>query len=376
MAEQINPYDVLGVSKDASDDEIKKAYRKLSKKYHPDLNHEEGAEKKFKEVNEAYEILSDPQKKAQYDQFGSTGQQGFGSGAGGYGNFGGFDDFSSSGFEDIFGSFFGGGAGQSRSKNAPRQGRDLQYEMHLTFEEAIFGKKTEIEYNREAACKTCHGTGAKPGTSPVTCSKCNGRGFIQIERQTPLGRMMTQQECDVCHGTGKEIKEKCPTCHGTGRVNEKHAVEVTVPAGVEDGNQMRLQGQGEAGYNGGPYGDLFIIFDVAPSKIFKRDGSEIYLDQPISFVQATLGAEIPVKTVHGDVKLNIPAGTQTGTTFRLKGKGAPKLRGNGNGDEKVTVKIQTPKKLNRKQKEALKMFAEASNEKVNEGFFDKLKDKF
>ncbi|WP_283579502.1 molecular chaperone DnaJ [Ligilactobacillus aviarius] len=371
---QKDPYEVLGVSKDASDAEIKKAYRKLSKKYHPDLNHEPGAEEKFKEVNEAYEILSDPQKKAQYDQFGTTGDQGFGGGgAGGYGDFGGFSNFGGAGgFEDIFGSFFGGGG--SRNQNAPRQGRDLQYEMHLTFEEGIFGKKTEIEYNREAVCKNCNGSGAKPGTSPVTCSKCHGRGVIQVERQTPLGRMMTQQECDVCHGTGKEIKEKCPTCHGTGRVSEKHAVEVTVPAGVEDGNQMRLQGQGEAGYNGGPYGDLFIIFSVAPSKTFKRDGAEIYLDQPISFVQATLGSEIKVKTVHGDVKLNIPAGTQSGTTFRLKGKGAPKLRGSGNGDEKVTVHVQIPKKLNKGQREALKLYAKASNEKVNEGFFDKLKD--
>ena len=370
MAEK-DPYEVLGVSRDASEDEIKKAYRKLSKKYHPDLNHEPGAEEKFKEVNEAYEILSNPQKKAQYDQFGSTGQQFGGAGNSGFSNFsGGFG-----GFDDIFSSFFGGGATRN-SQNAPRQGRDLQYEMHLSFEEAIFGKKTEIEYTRQALCKECHGTGAKPGTSPVTCSRCHGTGVIQVERQTPFGRMMTQQECPECHGTGKEIKEKCPACHGTGRVNEKHAVEVTVPAGVEDGNQMRLQGQGEAGYNGGPYGDLFIIFDVSPSKTFKRDGAEIYLTQPISFVQAALGAEIKVKTVYGDVKLNIPAGTQTGTTFRLKGKGAPKLRGNGKGDEKVTVQIETPKKLNKKQKEALKAFAEASNEKVNEGFFDKLKGKF
>ena len=299
----MNPYDVLGVSKDASDQEIKRAYRKLSKKYHPDLNHEPGAEEKFKEVNEAYEILSDPQKKAQYDQFGTTGgQQGFGGGQG----FGGFDFGGSGagGFEDIFSSFFGGG--QSRNNNGPRQGRDLQYEMHLTFEEAIFGKKTEIKYTREENCKTCSGTGAKPGTSPVTCSKCHGRGFIQVQRQTPLGRMMSQQECDVCHGTGKEIKEKCSTCHGSGHVNEQHAIEVTVPAGVEDGNQMRLSGQGEAGVNGGPYGDLYIYFSVAPSDKFKRDGADIYLSLPISFVQAALGDEVEVDTVHGKVKMKIP----------------------------------------------------------------------
>ncbi len=374
MAEQRDPYDVLGVSKDASADEIKKAYRKLSKKYHPDLNHEPGAEAKFKEVNEAYEILSDPQKKAQYDQFGSMGGQGqdFGGfGGQGFGDFSGFG-----GFSDIFDSFFGGG-GASRNPNAPRQGRDLQYEMNLTFEEAIFGKTTEIQYTRDETCDTCHGNGARPGTSPQTCSRCGGRGFIQVQRQTPLGRVMTQQECDVCHGTGKEIKEKCQTCHGTGRMRKKHAVQVKVPAGVENGNQMRLQGQGEAGTNGGPYGDLFIVFAVAASKDFRRDGAEIYFNQDISFVQAALGDEIEVKTVHGPVKMKIPAGTQTGTTFRLKGKGAPRLRGAGNGDEQVTVNIVTPKNLNEKQRLALKAFAEASGKKISgSSFFEKLKKQF
>ncbi len=375
MAEQRDPYEVLGVSKDASSDEIKKAYRKLSKKYHPDLNHEPGAEEKFKEVNEAYEILNNPQKKAQYDQYGSTGQQGGFGGNGGFGggfDQGGFGDFG--GFDDIFGSFFGGG-NRRRNQNGPRQGRDLQYEMHLTFEEAIFGKKSTIDYTREAQCKTCGGNGAKPGTSPQTCSKCGGRGFIQVQRQTPLGRVMTQQQCDQCHGTGKEIKEKCPTCHGSGHVQEKHAVEVNVPAGVEDGNQMRLQGQGEAGENGGPYGDLYIVFTVAPSKLFKRDGAEIYLDQNISFVQAALGDEIEVKTVHGKVKLTIPSGTQTGTTFRLRGQGAPRLRGKGNGDQRVTVKVVTPQRLNKKQKEALNDLAAASGEKTtgDGSFFDRFK---
>ena len=221
MAEQRDPYDVLGVSKDASADEIKKAYRKLSKKYHPDLNHEPGAEEKFKEVNEAFDILGDPQKKAQYDQFGAAGAQGgFGQGFGGQG-FGGGDFGGFGGFSDIFDSFFGGG-GASRNQNAPRQGRDLQYEMRLTFEEAIFGKTTEIQYSREETCSTCNGSGAKAGTSPVTCSHCGGRGFIQVQRQTPLGRVMTQQECDVCHGTGKEIKEKCTTCHGAGQIGRAH----------------------------------------------------------------------------------------------------------------------------------------------------------
>lgn len=368
----MNPYDVLGVSKDASEQEIKRAYRKLAKKYHPDLNKEAGADKKYKEVNEAFEILSDPQKKAQYDQFGTTGNQGgFGGGQG----FDGFN-FGGGGFEDIFSSFFGGG--QTRNPNGPRQGRDLQYEMNLTFEEAIFGKKSEIKYTREENCKTCSGSGAKAGTSPVTCSKCGGRGFVQVQRQTPLGRMMSQQECDVCHGTGKEIKEKCQVCHGSGHVNEQHAIEVTVPAGVEDGNQMRLNGQGEAGENGGPYGDLYIYFNVAASDKYTRDGADIFLKLPINFVQAALGDEIDVDTVHGKVKLNIPAGTQTGTRFRLKGKGAPRLRSNGNGDELVTVNIVTPKKLNKKQKEALKQYAKvmSENSESDNSFFDRMKKHF
>lgn len=377
-------YEVLGVSKDASQAEIKKAYRQLSKKYHPDINKAPGAEEKFKEVTEAYEVLSDEQKRANYDQYGSAdGPQGFGGGSGGAGGFGGFGDaggFGGGGFEDIFNSFFGGGAGGGRrNPNAPQPGRDLQYEMTLKFEEAIFGKKTKIKYNRQAQCHTCHGSGAKPGTSPETCSNCGGSGYVTTETNTPLGRMRSQQVCPVCHGTGKEIKEKCPTCGGSGHEEERHEVEVNVPAGVDDGQQMRLQGQGEAGENGGSYGDLFILFRVTPSKVFKRDGADIYLDKDISFTQAALGDEIKVQTVHGDVKLKIPAGTQTGSVFRLKGKGAPRLRGNGNGDQRVTVKIVTPKNLNKKQKVALKAYAEASGEKVGNGkgnFFDKMKDAF
>lgn len=367
-------YDVLGVSKDASADEIKKAYRKLSKKYHPDINKEPGAEQKFKDVNEAFEVLSDDQKRAQYDQFGSADPNaGFGGGGFNQGDFGGFGG-NGGGFEDIFSSFFGGGQRQ-QSASQPRQGEDLQYSMELKFEEAIFGKKTTIKYSREAICKTCDGSGAKPGTSPVTCSKCHGTGTIQVTQNTPLGRMVRQQVCDVCNGTGKEIKEKCPTCGGTGHTAQQHEVKVTVPAGVDDGQQMRLQEQGEAGFNGGPYGDLYIIFRVKPSELYQRDGSEIYLDQSISFVQATMGDEIEVPTVHGDVKLKVPAGTQTGTNFRLKGKGVPHLRGNGNGDEHVKVTVSVPKKLNQKQKDALKEFAKASGEKPSgngkNNFFDK-----
>lgn len=366
-------YDRLGVSKDASQDEIKRAYRKMSKKYHPDINKEPGAEEKYKEVQEAYETLSDDQKRAAYDQYGPDGANGFG----GQGGFGGFDGGAGfGGFEDIFSSFFGGGA--TRNPNAPRQGDDLQYRVNLSFEEAIFGAEKEVHYNREATCKTCSGSGAKPGISPVTCGRCHGQGVINVDTQTPLGMMRRQVTCDVCHGTGQEIKEPCQTCHGTGHEKQSHKVSVKIPAGVETGQQIRLAGQGEAGFNGGPYGDLFVIINVNPSDKFTRDGSTIYYTLNISFVQAALGDTVEVPTVHGNVEMTIPAGTQTGKTFRLKGKGAPRLRGGSQGDQHVTVKIVTPTKLNDAQKEALLAFAKASgDEKIapqKKGFFNKVKD--
>ena len=366
-------YDRLGVSKDASQDEIKRDYRKMSKKYHPDINKEPGAEEKYKEVQEAYETLSDDQKRAAYDQYGPDGANGFG----GQGGFGGFDGGAGfGGFEDIFSSFFGGGA--TRKPNAPRQGDDLQYRVNLTFEEAVFGAEKEVHYNREATCKTCSGSGAKPGTSPVTCGRCHGQGVINVDTQTPLGVMRRQVTCDVCHGTGQEIKDPCQTCHGTGHEKQSHKVSVKIPAGVETGQQIRLAGQGEAGFNGGPYGDLFVIINVNPSDKFTRDGSTIYYTLNISFVQAALGDTVEVPTVHGNVEMTIPAGTQTGKTFRLKGKGAPRLRGGSQGDQHVTVKIVTPTKLNDAQKEALLAFAKASgDEKIapqKKGFFNKVKD--
>lgn len=366
-------YDRLGLSKDASQDEIKRAYRKLSKKYHPDINKESGAEEKYKEILEAYETLSDAQKRAAYDQYGPDGANGFG----GQGSFGGFDGGAGfGGFEDIFSSFFGGGA--TRNPNAPRQGDDLQYRVNLSFEEAVFGAEKEIHYNREVTCKTCSGSGAKPGTSPVTCGRCHGHGVINVDTQTPLGMMRRQVTCDVCHGTGQEVKDPCQTCHGTGREKQSHTVSVKIPAGVETGQQIRLAGQGEAGFNGGPYGDLFVVINVNPSDKFTRDGSTIYYTLNISFVQAALGDTVEVPTVHGNVEMVIPAGTQTGKTFRLKGKGAPRLRGGSQGDQLVTVKIVTPTKLNDAQKEALLAFAKASgDEKVapqKKGFFNKVKD--
>ncbi|HLR92538.1 MAG TPA: molecular chaperone DnaJ [Atopostipes sp.] len=387
MAEKRDLYDVLGVSKDASQDEIKKAYRRLSKKYHPDLNDAPDAEEKFKEVADAYETLSDESKRAQYDQFGHASTDpnfngGFGGGGfGGAGGYGGGDAFS--GFEDIFDQFFGGGGGRraSRNPNAPRQGEDLQYVMDLTFEEGVFGKSTTIRYNRKDVCGTCDGNGAKPGTSPETCSRCSGAGRVNVEQNTPFGRVMTQSVCPDCEGTGQIIKEKCTVCHGDGFETERHSVKVDVPAGVEDGNQIRLQGQGDAGKNGGPYGDLYIIFRIKPSDIYERRGTEIFYEMPINIVQATLGDELEVPTVHGKVKLKVPAGTQPGTTFRLRGKGAPSLRTNQNGDQHVKVKVEIPKKVSEKQAEHLRAFGKESGynetkEQKSDSFFSKVKDAF
>lgn len=375
MAEK-DYYQTLGVDRDASEKDIKRAFRRLAAKYHPDVNHEPGAEQKFKDINEAYEVLGNKEKRARYDQFGAAGVNGqAGAGAGAAGSqFGGFG-----GFDDIFNMFTGGGARRA-NPNQPRQGSDLHYTMSLTFMDAVFGKQTKIRYNRQEECKTCHGSGARPGTSPTKCSRCDGSGFIVTMRNTPFGRMQQQSTCPVCGGTGKEIKDKCNTCHGTGRVQQRHEIKVKIPAGVDDGEQMRLAGQGEAGVNGGPYGDLYIVFQVSPSKDFKRDGSEIYVDKNITFAQAALGDRVKVKTVHGDVDLKIPAGTQSGTNFRLRNKGVPHVNGNGNGDEHVRVHVKTPTHLNKRQREALMAYAAASGEKAAEGvkpgFFDKLREAF
>lgn len=343
-------YELLGVDRNATKEEIKKAYRKLARKYHPDVSKEPNAEEKFKEVKEAYEVLSDDQKRAQYDQFGHAGtqSQGFGGGA---------TDFS--GFGDIFDMFFGGGS--RRDPNAPRQGADLQYTMTLTFEEAIFGKETEISIPREENCDTCHGTGAKPGTSKQTCAHCHGTGQISTEQNTPFGRIVNRRTCHYCQGTGETIPNKCYTCGGTGRVKKRSKVKVSIPAGIDDGQQIRLSGKGEPGMNGGPPGDLFIVISVKPHEFFKREGDNIFLELPITFAQAALGDEVEVPTVHGNVKLKIPAGTQTGKTFRLRGKGAPNVRGYGYGDQHVKVRVVTPTKLTARQKELLREFNEISN---------------
>ena len=353
-------YEVLGLSKGASTDEIKKAYRRLAKKYHPDVSKEENAIEKFKEVQEAYEVLSDDQKRAQYDQFGHADPQG--QGFGGFG--GGAQDFG--GFGDIFDMFFGGG-GRRRDPNAPQQGADLQYTMVLDFKEAIFGKETDITIPKEENCDTCNGSGAKPGTKTKTCSHCNGSGQLNMEQNTPFGRVVNKRVCNYCNGTGKIIPEKCNTCGGNGKVKKHKKIHITIPAGIDEGQQIRVSGKGEAGVNGGPPGDLYVVVQVRRDEFFEREGDHIFCELPLTFAQAALGDEVEVPTVHGNVMLKIPAGTQSGKTFRMKGKGAPNVRGYGQGDQHIKVKIVTPTKLTEKQKELLREFNDiAGNEATDE----------
>ncbi|QTM99876.1 molecular chaperone DnaJ [Sediminibacillus dalangtanensis] len=366
-------YEILGVSKDASKDEIKKAYRKLARKYHPDVNKEADAADKFKEAKEAYEVLGDEQKRTQYDQFGHAGPQSQGFGGG----FGSAEDFG--GFGDIFDMFFGGG-GRRRDPNAPRQGADLQYTMTLDFEEAIFGKDTDIQIPREETCETCHGSGAKPGTEPKTCSHCNGSGQLNMEQNTPFGRVVNKRVCHYCQGTGKIIPDKCNTCGGTGKVKKRKKIHINIPAGIDEGQQIRVSGQGEAGVNGGPPGDLYVVVQIKPHEFYEREGDHIFCEMPITFAQAALGDEIEVPTVHGKVKLKVPAGTQTGKTFRLKGKGVPNVRGYGHGDQHVNIRVVTPTNLTERQQEILREFNDISGNQPTEEqhgtFFQRVKRAF
>lgn len=367
-------YEVLGLQKGASDDEIKKAFRKLAIKYHPDKNQgDKEAEEKFKEINEAYQVLSDPQKKAQYDQFGTTDFNG------GQGGFGGFDFSDIGGFGDIFESFFGGGFSSGKRRNGPERGADIEYTLSLTFEEAVFGVEKEVPINRYEKCETCSGSGAKPGTTAKTCDKCGGTGQTRVQRQTPLGSFVSMNTCDKCGGKGKLITDPCPTCKGTGKERKHRKIKINVPAGVDTGNVIPLRGHGEHGSNGGPSGDLYINIKVAPHQTFRRKGFDIYIDRHVSFAKASIGCELKVPTVDGEVKYEVPSGTQPGTVFRLKGKGVPRVNSSGRGDQYVTIVVDIPKTLNEKQKEALKMFMEASGESIEEGkksFVDKIKDSF
>ena len=379
MAEQKRDYyEVLGISKGAGADEIKKAYRKLAKENHPDLHPgDTAAEARFKEVNEAYEVLSDPDKKARYDQYGHAGvDPSFG--AGGYGaGFDGNFDFGDLG--DIFGSFFGGGfGGQTRraNPNAPQRGESIRVGVSISFEEAAFGCEKSVSVERLEQCAQCHGSGCAPGTTPEVCPECHGTGTVQVRRQTPMGVFATSAPCTRCGGKGRIIHQPCAACKGAGVERKRRTIQASIPAGIDDGQTISIRGQGHAGKNGGPAGDLLITITVRPHELFRREGTSVLCNAPITFAQAVLGAELEIPTIDGKVKYDLPEGTQSGTTFRLKGKGIPSINGRGRGDQYVTVYIETPRNLNKEQKEALKKFAEAcgdDNYAERKKFFKKFK---
>ena len=372
-AEKRDYYEVLGVDKSASEDEIKRAYKKMARKYHPDLNPDnKEAEEKFKEVNEANEVLSNPEKKAKYDQFGFAGvDPNYGAGQGGYGGTGGFD-FGDLG--DIFGSFFGGGfgGGGRRNPNAPQRGESIRASLSVEFTEAAFGCEKSITIDRSEQCPTCKGKGCAPGTTPEVCTQCHGTGTVTQAQRTPFGMMQSQTVCPKCRGKGQIIHQPCPDCRGAGAVRKRRTIQVNIPAGIDNGQTISLRGQGHSGKNGGPAGDLLITVMVRPHEIFRRDGTAVFCEAPITFTQAVLGGTLEIPTIDGKVKYDIPEGTQTGTVFRLRGKGIPVLNGRGRGDQYVTVNIETPRNLNREQKEALKKFSES----LGEGNYEKHKNFF
>ena len=390
MAEKRDYYEVLGIGKNATDAEIKSAYRKLAKKYHPDLNPgNKEAEEKFKEVNEANDVLSDPQKRQRYDQFGFAGVDpnyaaANGGGAGGFGGgFGGVDlgDI----FGDIFGGGFGGGFGgfgggsSPRTANAPRKGHDIQASVILTFEEAAHGCSKKITINRQETCPDCGGTGAAKGTSPETCPDCGGRGYVVTQQRTPFGVMQSQQPCSHCGGRGTIIRNPCKTCRGTGKTAARKSLEINIPAGIDDDQNIALRGQGDAGSNGGPAGDVIVHVTVKADPMFERDGYDVTIHVPITFSQAVLGDDVEVPTVDGRIVQHIPEGTQSGTKFRLRGQGIQYLNGRGRGDQYVIVDVEIPKKVTRAQREALKAFEDSMKEdnyEKRKGFFKNLRDRF
>lgn len=390
MAEKRDYYEVLGIGKNATDAEIKSAYRKLAKKYHPDLNPgNKEAEEKFKEVNEANDVLSDPQKRQRYDQFGFAGVDpnyaaANGGGAGGFGGgFGGVD------LGDIFGDIFGGGFGggfsgfgggsSTRTANAPRKGHDIQASVILTFEEAAHGCSKKITINRQDTCPDCGGTGAAKGTSPETCPDCGGRGYVVTQQRTPFGVMQRQQPCSHCGGRGTIIRNPCKTCRGTGKTAARKSLEINIPAGIDDDQNIALRGQGDAGSNGGPAGDVIVHVTVKADPMFERDGYDVTIHVPITFSQAVLGDDVEVPTVDGRIVQHIPEGTQSGTKFRLRGQGIQYLNGRGRGDQYVIVDVEIPKKVTRAQREALKAFEDSMKEdnyEKRKGFFKNLRDRF
>ncbi|MBR1859513.1 MAG: molecular chaperone DnaJ [Selenomonadaceae bacterium] len=387
MADKRDYYEVLGINKNATDDEVKKAYKKLAKKWHPDLNpdNKKEAEEKMKEINEAYDILKDPKKRAQYDQFGHAS---FTGGGGAHGASG-FEDIfrnagSGFGFDmgDIFDTFFGGGQrrGRYQSQPGPVQGADLHYNLSIEFEDAAFGKTMTINVPRQEKCNDCDGTGAAKGTKPEICPDCHGMGHRNTVTRTPFGSIQTTRPCERCHGTGQIVKMPCSHCHGSGKVNINRDIQLTIPKGVNSGMKIRVKAGGQAGERGGQPGDLFVHVNVKSHPIFKREGSDVYCEVPITFVQAALGATVEAPTIDGKVPLKIPAGLQSGTIQKISGKGIPFLRGEGRGDEFVTVKVLTPQNLTAKQKELLRQFESGIDDKTvhpeKKSFFDKLKGFF
>lgn len=364
-------YEVLGVDRTSSTEQIKKAYRKLAMKYHPDVNKEPGAEDRFKEINEAYEVLSDETKRKNYDMYGFAGVDSSFGGAGGFnaGGFGGFDDLG-----DIFSSFFGGGFASSsrgyRQANQPRQGSDRYMEMRINFMDAVFGKTESISLDVDEPCKHCHGTGAESKEDIEVCSECHGTGTVMEQINTPFGRIQQQKVCGKCHGTGETIKEKCHVCHGKGYEHKKVKLDIKIPEGISTGQQIRIPGKGNVGENGGPNGDLYIEIIVNPDPVFTRQGNDIHVTVPISAIDATIGVTLEVPTVHGKVELKIPEGTQPDQVFRLKGKGVKSNR--GQGDELVKVKVQIPKKVSKKERELYEQIRSGKHASV----FDKIKDAF
>ncbi len=366
-------YEVLGVNRNASEDEIKGAFRKLARQFHPDVNKEPDAEEKFKEINEAYGVLSDSDKRARYDRFGKEG----------LGNTGGYHDYSADFgdiFEELFGQFgFGGMGGRRGGRKSPRRGRDLQMEVSLKFEEAVFGVEKEIEFSRDETCSTCNGSGAEPGTTPTKCATCQGQGEVRQVRQTLLGSMVQTATCPQCNGRGEIVSSPCKTCRGGGLEHKKVKKKVQIPAGVDHGTQIRLAGEGGPGANGGPMGNLFIVLNVQPHKYFKRRENDILLNLDINIAQAALGADIKVPTLDGDDKLHIPAGTQPGKIFHMRGKGVPHLRRSTRGDQLVIVNVEVPTKLNKDQRELMEKLAETLGTQVKpkeKGFIDWLNDAF
>ena len=369
-------YEVLGVAKDASEADIKRAYRKMAAKYHPDVNHEADAEERFKEINEANEVLSDADKRARYDQYGFAGVDpnfnpnmgGFG---GGFGGFGGFGDFGDLG--DIFGSFFGGGTRSRRSPNSPTRGEDLGARIDITFEEAAFGTEKTVSAQRIDTCDECSGNGAEPGTKVETCKRCSGRGTVRTQQNVMGMVVQSDSACPECRGSGKKIQTPCQKCKGKGKVRRTFTCNVKVPAGIDDGQSLRLENEGNAGNNGGPKGDLIVNVRVKEHKIFKRQAQSVYCEMPISFTQAALGAEIEGPTIDGKVRYTISEGTQTGTVFRLRGKGIPYINSKSRGDQFVTVVVETPTHLNKEQKDLLRQLEQNDTEKTNpkrKKFFD------